>query len=220
MSQQTMKAFCCWSGGKESALSLYKTMQNKNIKIDYLLNMTSEDGKRSRTHGLCSNLLKLQSELIGIPIVQRKTTWKNYEKEFKKVVLNLKKENINTGIFGDIDLQEHRDWVERVCKELNIKPMLPLWKKKRETLLNKFIDVGFKAIIVATNSDFLDEEWLGCQIDNKFIKKLKVIKNVDLCGEAGEYHTFVFNGPIFKKSLNFKIGKKILKDKHWFMEII
>lgn len=182
--------------------------------------MTSEDGKHSRTHGVFSNLLKLQADSIGIPIVQRKSSWENYEEEFKKVIYQLKSEGIETGIFGDIDLQEHRDWVERVCKETGITPVLPLWKEERGILLNEFIREGFKAIIVSVNSDFLGEEWLGRRIDDGFIKELRVLNKIDLCGEAGEYHTFVYDGPIFKRQVEFSVGGKVLKDRHWFLELL
>lgn len=219
MNQKTVNAFCCWSGGKESALSLFRIMQNKDIKIECFVNMISEDGKHSRTHGISSNLLRLQADSIGIPIVQRKTTWKNYEREFKKVISEFKKENISYGIFGDIDLQEHRDWVERVCQEIGITPILPLWKEEREKLISEFIQSGFKAIIVATNSKFLNSEWLGRQIDEKFINDLKSLSNIDLCGEVGEYHTFVYDGPIFKKPLKITKGEKVLRDDNWFLEI-
>jgi len=222
-----MKVFCCFSGGKESCLSLYKAMQIENIKVKYLLNMINEDGKYSRSHGISSNLLKEQASAIGIPIVQRKTTWENYEEKFKKVVSKFKEEsNIEIGIFGDIDLQEHRDWIERVCQELKIKPILPLWTPpthhpniEREKLLKEFIKLGFKAIVVSTRANLLGKEWLGRQIDYKFIQDLKNLSNIDLCGEKGEYHTYVFDGPIFKKPVEFITGKTILKDKHWFLEI-
>ncbi|KPK41544.1 MAG: ATP pyrophosphatase, partial [Omnitrophica WOR_2 bacterium SM23_29] len=111
-------------------------------------------------------------------------------------------------------------WVERVCGEIEIEPILPLWKGEREDLLKEFIRVGFKAIVVATNADFLGQEWLGRQINEEFIEDLKALRiEVDLCGEKGEYHTFVYDGPIFKKSIDFSIGKKILKDKHWFLNL-
>ncbi|NWF51752.1 MAG: diphthine--ammonia ligase [Nitrospirae bacterium] len=214
-----MRVFVSWSGGKETSLSCYKVMQNQDVKVAYLLNMISEDGKYSRSHGIGSDLLKAQAEAMGIPIVQRKTTWGIYEEEFKKVVLELKKNGIDTGVFGDIDLQGHRDWVERVCNEVGIKPLLPLWKEEREKLLKEFIEVGFKAIVIATNSQFLGHEWLSRQIDEKFIEDLKAIEGVDLCGEKGEYHTFVYDGPIFKKPVEFISGKKVLKNKHWFLEL-
>lgn len=220
MFEKTTKAFVSWSGGKETSLSCYKAMQNKDIKITYLLNMVSSDGKHSRSHGVNSSLLQLQAEAIGIPIIQRKTTWDTYEEEFKKATLGFKKEGITVGVFGDIDLQEHRDWVERVCKDVGIVPLLPLWKERRERLLKEFINLGFKAIIVATQAEFLGKEWLGRRIDKKLVKELKAIGNIDLCGEKGEFHTFVYDGPIFKKPVEFSFGKKTQKNGHWFLEVI
>lgn len=214
-----MKAFCCWSGGKESALSYYRVAKERKIEINCLLNMANKDGKHSRTHGISSALLQAQAKAMGIPLIQRKATWKGYEAEFKKAMAEFKNDGIEVGIFGDIDLQEHRDWVERVCKEIGIKPILPLWKEKRERLLEEFIGAGFKTIIVTTKAQMLNKDWLGRYIDQQFLTDLKKIKNVDLCGEAGEYHTFVFGGPIFKKAVNFITGKRYLRKSHCFLEI-
>lgn len=214
------KAFISWSGGKETSLACYRAMQNKNLKVEYLVNMVSEDGKRSRSHGLSSALLRAQSDALGIPIIQRKTTWENYEGVFKKAVSELKKEGIKIGIFGDIDLQEHREWIERVCREVGVKSLLPLWKEDREELLKEFIRIGFKAIVVATKADLLGKEWLGRQIDEELIKDLKKVNGVDLCGEKGEYHTFVIYGPLFKKQIKITKNKKVLRKNHWFLEIL
>lgn len=181
--------------------------------------MVSSNGKCSRSHGISSRWLRLQAEAIGIPIVQKKTSWETYEKKFKKAVLELKKEGIDTGIFGDVDLQPHRDWVERVCREVGIKPILPLWQGEREDLLKEFVDCGFEAIVVATKAEMLDETWVGRKIDGEFIKNLKSLGKIDLCGEAGEYHSFVYQGPIFKRPVEFCRGKKILKNKRWFLEL-
>lgn len=215
-----MKAFVSWSGGKETSLACYRAMQNKNLKVKYLLNMVSEDGRHSRSHGLDSSLLRAQSDAMSILIVQRKTTWKSYEKVFKRAVSELKKEGIKIGIFGDIDLRKHRDWVERVCKEIGIKPILPLWKEDRERLLKEFIRAGFKALVVATKSDLLGKEWLSRRIDEEFIEDLKKLNDVDLCGEKGEYHTFVYDGPLFKKRIEITKSKKVLKKNRWFLEIL
>lgn len=213
------KTFVSWSGGKETSLACYRVMKKEDIKVAYLLNMVSEDGKHSRSHGVSAELLKAQAEAIEIPIVQRKTTWNTYEEEFKKAALDFKNEGVEAGVFGDIDLQEHRDWVERVCKEIGITPLLPLWKEEREELLREFIQVGFKAIIVATNQEFLGKEWLGRIVDREFVKDLKALDKIDLCGEKGEYHTFVYDGPIFKKPVRFIAGEKVFKDKRWFLEL-
>ncbi|GAH61674.1 unnamed protein product [marine sediment metagenome] len=214
-----MKALVSWSGGKETSLACYRVMHRKGIEVKYFLNMVSVDGKHSRTHGVSSRLLKIQAEAIGIPIVQRRATWKSYERVFKKAVLELKTRGIDTGIFGDIDLQEHRDWIERVCKDAGIRPILPLWKERREELLKEFIDAGFKAMVVSCRADLLGKEWLGRQINEDFIEDLKRAKNIDLCGENGEYHTFVYDGPIFEKPVKFITDKKLLKDKHRFLEL-
>ena len=214
---EKMKAFVSWSGGKDSCLSCYEATKSKDIEVSYLLNMISKDGKNSRSHRISSDLLRLQAEAIGIPVIQRKTTRKTYEKEFRKAVSCFEKENIRVGIFGDIDLQGHRDWIERVCKELQIKPVFPLWERKRKKIMEEFIKTGFKAIIVATNSEFLGEDWLGRRIDREFVKDIKNLGNVDICGENGEYHTFVYNGPIFRKPVRFIGGKKILREKSWFL---
>lgn len=214
-----IKAFVSWSGGKDASFSFHKAAQNKDVEIAYLLNMVSEDGKHSRTHGVSSELLKAQAKAIGIPIIQKRTTWETYEEEFKKAVLELKERGINTGIFGDIDFQVHRDWVERVCRERDIRPLFPLWQRARGEILGEFIDSGFEAVVVAAKSDALGSTWIGRKIDERFIKDLGGVTSVDLCGEAGEYHTFVYNGPIFKKSIEFIIGEKVLEGKNWFLKL-
>lgn len=216
MIQQNLKAFVCWSGGKESAFSLYIAMK-QGIEVSYLLNMISEDGKHCRSHGVNTSLLRKQAECIGIPLIQAKSSWQEYEKVFKKAVSGL--DSVEAGVFGDIDLQEHRDWVERICKDLGIMPILPLWKERRENLFRQFIKIGFEAIVVATKADCMSKEWLGRIVDEEFIKDLKTKDNIDLCGEAGEYHTFVFNGPIFKRPVEITPGEKIIRENHWFLEI-
>jgi diphthine-ammonia ligase len=215
-----MKAFMSWSGGKDASLACYKAMQDADVEVVWLLNMISEDGSRSRTHGIHVRLLQLQAESMSLPIVQRRTTWETYEAEFKAVVADLRKEGIRAGVFGDIDLQEHRDWVERVCQETQIEPIFPLWQRKREELLSEFRQAGFEAIVVATRADLLGSEWLGRKIDAAFVEDLKKEQQIDLCGEAGEYHTFVVSGPIFHKTLNILNTKPIERDNHWMLEIL
>jgi len=215
-----MKAFVSWSGGKETALAYYKVTQNRDIEIAFFLNMTSEDGKHSRSHGVRSKLLKLQANIAEKPIIQRRTTWETYEEEFKKGILSFKKENIQAGVFGDIDIEGHRKWVEKVCADMGIKAILPLWGEKREDILMDLIQAGFEAVIVAVKTDVLDASWVGCKLDKNFIEKLKTLNNVDLCGEQGEYHTLVTGGPIFKKKIEILKAKKQHKNKRCFLDIL
>jgi len=181
--------------------------------------MTGEDGSRSRTHGLAQQVLSLQAKAIGIPLIQRKTSWKNYEDNFKKTVLELKEGGIEGGVFGDIDLEEHRAWVQRVCQETGIRAHMPLWGREQKKILEDFINLGFQATVVAINSEILDERWLGRKIDHNFLKDITHIKSITPCGEAGEYHTLVIDGPIFKKRITIVETRIIQRGKQQFLDI-
>ena len=216
------QVFVAWSGGKDSCLASYRAAAS-GLKIRYLANMVTEDGKHSRTHGLSAQVLQAQAQAMGIPLVQRRATWNGYEGEFKKMLHTFRQEGIEGGVFGDIDFAEHREWVERVCREENITPHLPLWGENQEEILKDFINSGFKAIVVATRADMLGEEWLGRRIDLDFIKdlnELRQTKDITLCGEAGEYHTLVINGPLFQRRLEIRETRKVSRDEHWFLEIL
>jgi len=209
-----MRVFSSWSGGKDCALATYKAL-SQGYEVVRLLNMISEDGERSRSHGILTGVLDLQSEAIGIPIIHVKSSWEDYEENFKKAVRGLRKEGVKGGVFGDIDLEEHRGWIERVCEGLGIKPIMPLWKIEPKKLLSEFWELGFKARVIATE---LDEDLLGKNIDKAFITEIQRF-NPHPCGENGEYHTFVTDGPLFKKRLKVKEVKKERKEKVWFLEI-
>lgn len=209
-----MKVFASWSGGKESALATYKAI-SQGLQVSCLVNFISEDGERSRSHGVPAAALALQAKAAGIPIVQVRTSWEDYERNFRKVVRELKKTGISGGVFGDMDMEEHRDWIEGICRELKIKPVLPLWKLEPEKLLQDFVDSGFKAKIVATR---LDERLLGREIDGTFVNEIRTY-GCHPCGESGEYHTFVTDGPIFRQPLEVVPGKKEKRGDVWFLDI-
>ncbi len=212
------RAFISWSGGKDCCLACYRAVAS-GLQIRYLLNMVTEDGQRSRSHGLAAKWLQMQAQAIGIPLVQRSTTGTDYETEFKSVLLALKQEGIAAGVFGDIDFNAHREWIDRVCSETGITPYLPLWEENQNKLLREFIGLGFEAVVVATRADMLDEEWLGRKLDSDFLADLAKLENITPCGEAGEYHTLVINGPLFQKGLEITGANKVLRDGHWFLDI-
>lgn len=209
-----MKVFSSWSGGKECALATYKAI-SQGHEVLYLLNFISEDGERSRSHGIKASVLALQAEAIGISLIQVKTSWENYENNFKKVVRELKGKGIEGGVFGDMDLEEHREWVGRVCGEVGIKAFLPLWGINAEELIEEFLKLKFKAKIVATR---LGENFLGKVLDKDLISQISKLGSHP-CGENGEYHTFVTDGPIFRKALKVIRGERKKKDNVWFWEI-
>lgn len=213
-----LNAFVSWSGGKDAALSYYRA--RKDFEITCLLNMITEDGTVSRSHGIRVDVLRLQGEAMGLPLIQVKSSWETYEAEFKRTLSCFKDRGIEAGIFGDIDLEEHRQWVERVSREAGIKAVLPLWgEKKRENLIEELIISGFETIVVATRKDLLGPEWLGRRIDHDFVGEISGLGGIDLSGENGEYHTFVLWGPIFKKRINIMRAEKITRDQHHFLDI-
>jgi diphthine-ammonia ligase len=217
------EAFVSWSGGKDSCLACYRAITS-GMQVRYLLNMVTEDEQWSRSHGLSAEVLRLQAEALGIPLIQQRTTRASYEAEFKNVLLRFLGEGITSGVFGDIDFNEHREWIERVCSAVGITPHLPLWEEDQEKLLKEFIDSGFESVVVATKAGLLGEEWLGRKVDLAFLgelKELKITKNVTItpCGEAGEYHTYVINGPLFRWRIEIQEVNKELRDERWFLGI-
>ena len=209
-----MKVFSSWSGGKDCALATYKAMAQGH-EISCLLNCIAEDGQRSRSHGIKTGVMALQAKAMGIPLVQVKTSWEDYEENFKKVVAELKDEGIEGGVFGDIELEEHREWVERVCGEVGVEAFLPLWETESGKLIDEFLKAGFKARVIATR---LDDALLGKVLDEALVEKIAGLGSHP-CGEGGEYHTFVTAGPIFKRELEIVQGRKERRDDVWFLEI-
>ena len=213
-----LNAFVSWSGGKDGALSYYRAM--KNFHVTHLLNMVAENGQISRSHGIRTGVLRLQAEAMDLTIVQPKSSWDTYEAEFKRALSGLKDKGIEAGIFGDIDFEEHREWVERVSRESGLEAVLPLWgEKNRENLIEELIEAGFEAVVVATKKNLLGPQWLGRRIDRDFVRDISKIKGVDISGEKGEYHTLVISGPIFKKRINILKSEKVSRGEHSFLDI-
>jgi diphthine-ammonia ligase len=212
------QAFVSWSGGKDCCLACYRAM-TRGLQVRHLINMASADGQRSRSHGLASKWLRMQAEAMGIPLIQPAVEDGEYETAFKNALLALRKEGLEAGVFGDIDFNAHRDWIDRVCSETGIKPYLPLWGENQGELLREFVALNFESVVVATKADVMGEEWLGRKIDFDFINDLARLDNITPCGESGEYHTLVINGPLFRKRMNIIAANKVLKEGHWFLDI-
>jgi diphthine-ammonia ligase len=208
--------FCSWSGGKDSCLALYHAIRNGG-KPTFLFTMMAEGGERSRSHGLPKSLLEQQSQRLGIPIVLRSATWDQYERVFLDVLREFKKGGIETGVFGDIDVDANREWVQRVCGETGVDPYHPLWKRPRRTLLNEFMDLHFTATVVVIRNDKLSSNFLGSEIDQRTISAMEEA-GVDASGELGEYHTVVTDGPIFSSKIALKIRGRKIQDGYSFLD--
>lgn len=217
-----MQVISSWSGGKDSCLALYKAPLEGH-KVKYLLNFISKEYKRCCFHGVEARLIDLQAKALGIPLIQREVSrgMEEYEKEFKSAVLELKNNGVEGMVFGDVYLDEHKTWVERVCGELGIKPIEPLWNTPAEKVVEEFVNYGFKAIVVSAKAELFDKDFVGRLVNKNFIKEL-IKKKICPCGENGEFHTFVTDGPIFKKRIEIIKSQPILRKgfwKAWFLDI-
>lgn len=206
------KAIFCWSGGKDSAYCLHKILKEEKYDVKYLLTTLNGFFNRISMHGVREDLLDKQSESIGIPLLKvfvYESSNAEYEKQMEAAMLKAKAEGIEHVIFGDIFLEDLRVYRENNLAKVGMKGVFPIWKIDTTFLINDFIEQGFKTIVCCTNDGYLDEEWVGKEIGKNFIEQLPA--NVDPCGENGEFHTFCFAGPIFKREINFERGKKIYK---------
>jgi len=207
-----------WSGGKDSCFACHLALA-QGYKISHLVNFISQQYQRVSFHGTEKRLIQLQSQAIGIPVLQKETTPDGCEAEFKEAVLALLPEGIKGMVFGDIYLDEHREWVERVCAELGIEAVEPLWGESTESVLSGFIEAGFEAIVVGAKAQLIDQEWVGRGVDIDFMNYLKS-KDIDLCGENGEYHTLVVNGPLFKRKIEITKSRIVKRDGYWFLDTV
>lgn len=211
---------CSWSGGKDSCFAL---MSAKHVGYipKVLLNVLNEDGKISRSHGIPADILQAQSDAASLPIHLIASSWQEYEKHFTTALNELKiKYQLSCAVFGDIDLQAHRDWEEKVCTNAGLKAVLPLWQQDRKELVLQMFEAGIETMIVSCN-EMMGEKFIGQMITPDLIEKLECL-GIDACGENGEYHTLVLHAPVFKNRIQVKITEAMRHDHYWFgkMELI
>lgn len=203
------KAIFNWSSGKDSALALYKTLQANEFEICSLVTSVNTHYNRISMHGVRTELLEKQAESLKLPLhkmeIPEMPSMEIYEEIMKKTLEGFKNEGVTHSIFGDIFLEDLRKYREDKLQAINFKGVFPLWKINTQKLMDEFLDLGFKTIVTCVNEKYLDKSFAGRIIDKTFIRELP--KNVDVCGENGEFHTFTFDGPIFSKPIEFEIGE-------------
>ena len=210
------KAAVSWSGGKDSYLALHRTVGAFDVQA--LLTMFTEDGTRSRSHGLRPEVLARQADLLNLRPVSGRGSWKTYEEEFKRILCELAGDGFSHVVFGDIFLDEHKMWVERVCSECGLTAVEPLWGEQTTELLREFLATGAQAQIVATKAALLDEKWLGTKLCEEMLSRFESL-GVDACGERGEYHTLVFASPRMRSSLELREVGRLIHDGYWMLDL-
>jgi uncharacterized protein (TIGR00290 family) len=208
---------CSWSGGKDSCLALWRSLQT-GASIRYLATMLTEDGQRSRSHGLSLAVLEAQAAAIGVPLLTRAATWDQYEPTFVELLCEAKDAGVTAAVFGDIDIPRHRQWEESVCAQAGLTASLPLWQQDRLALLEEFWSAGFACRIVVARDGVTDRKYLGRVLDRALAEELSRA-GIDACGENGEFHTVVTSGPIFKVPLSIELRGQVLRSGCWFQDL-
>ncbi|MDR2204169.1 MAG: diphthine--ammonia ligase [Nitrososphaerota archaeon] len=215
-----MKVAASWSGGKDSAYALHLAKQQGHEIVNLVTMMANKE--KSNFHMIHSNLLDTQADAINIPLIKKQAGKKTYEKDFKTALAELKNRGIEGLVTGDIhEVSGHEEnWLNRICHEMELTPIKPLWKKDTKKIYLNYIEAGFKATIIRTKLDKLGTEWLGQELDRQFYKNILELGNIDPCGENGEYHTIVTDGPYFKKKIELlKTQKHHLDNNFGYLEV-
>ncbi len=217
------KLLFTWSGGKDSAFALYEITKGKKYKTVALLTTVTGDYDRISMHGVRRAILQRQAKSLGIPLeeisIPKSTTNKEYESKMRRVLGKYLELGVRAVAFGDIFLEDVRKQRERNLAKVGMRGIFPLWKKSTLKLSHEFIALGFKAIITCVDSSFLDKSFCGRTYDEPFLADLP--PGVDPCGENGEFHSFVYDGPIFRERVPVEIGDIIFRDKrYWFCDLL
>ncbi|HMH21358.1 MAG TPA: hypothetical protein VK563_06270 [Puia sp.] len=211
-----IRAYMNWSGGKDSSLCLRRIMEDRNYQVDFLLTSVNSFHNRISMHGVRRELLMAQAASIGIPLqtleLPEQPGMKEYEQAMTEKIISLKAAGCTHAIFGDIFLEDLRRYREEKLQSLEIHCEFPLWKAPTPQLMKEFIALGFRAVIVCVNEKYLDKSFCGRLIDESFLQDLP--ENADPCGENGEYHSFVFEGPLFRTPIPFEKGEITLRHYH------
>ncbi len=211
-------AILSWSGGKDSALALYEILQNSEYEILGLLTTVTKDYDGVSIHGVRRVLVERQAEALELPLekvmLSKTASMEEYEIEMRAVNNIYLKNGVSSIVFGDLFLEDVRKYREDNLSLIGLKAIFPLWKRDTTEIANKFIELGFKAVVTCVDSKILDKKFVGKMFTKQFLSELP--SDVDPCGENGEFHSFVFDGPIFNERIPFIKGKVVLRENRFF----
>jgi uncharacterized protein (TIGR00290 family) len=207
-----------WSGGKDSSLALHEIQKNQKYEITALITTVTADYDRVSMHGLRTSLLEEQARNLDIPLqkvlISKNASNDEYESKFNEVLLKYKESGISQVVFGDLFLEEIKQYREDLLQKIDMECVFPIWKRDTTKLAYEFIDLGFKAITVCVDSEVLGEEFAGREFNEQFLNDLP--EGIDPCGENGEFHTFTYDGPIFEKPIDHRLGEIVLRDERFY----
>jgi uncharacterized protein (TIGR00290 family) len=211
-----------WSGGKDSALALYEVLKS-GMDVQTLLTTVTQEYDRVSIHGVLRVLLEQQAESLGFPVdemmLPKGAADEDYEREFLAITRSYRNRGVLGVVFGDIFLEDVKLFRDKLLARIGMHGIYPLWKRDTRGLANHFIDLGFKAVVTVVDSQALGKEFSGREYDKKFLADLPA--GVDPCGENGEFHSFVYNGPTFTKQISFMRGDAVfMENRFWYMDLL
>jgi uncharacterized protein (TIGR00290 family) len=211
-----------WSGGKDSCLALYEIQKAKDYRVAALLTTLTRDYDRISMHGVRRVLLERQAASLGLPLhevfITKDATNQEYEAKTEEAFSAYREHGIDSVVFGDLFLEDVRAYRDQFLARHNMHGLYPVWMRDTTQFIREFIKLGFKAVVTCVNIEVLDSSFAGMMIDENFLSALP--SRVDPCGENGEFHTFVFDGPTFKEPVKFSIGEKVLRDPFCFCDLL
>lgn len=220
--QRMEKVLFCWSGGKDSAISLYEIQKSRKYQVVSLLTTITRDYDRVSMHGVPRSLVEQQASSLGLPIeevfIPRDSSNEEYDSKMREVLIRFKQAGVFSVVFGDIHLAEVRKYREDNLSQIGMKGIFPIWGRNTAELTASFIELGFQAIVTCVNTKVLDGSFLGRVLDKRFLSELP--PGVDPAGENGEFHSFVFDGPIFKERIGYAPGERVLRDSLYFCDLL
>jgi uncharacterized protein (TIGR00290 family) len=211
-----------WSGGKDSALALHGLIKAPDLCVEALLTTITGDFDRISMHGVRRELLERQAASLGLPLwlsfISKGATNTEYEASMGEAFARCRRQGIDTVAFGDLFLEDIRAYRDRMLAEHAMQALYPVWRRDTNQLIRKFLELGFKTAVVCVDPRQLDPSFAGRVIDEQFLADLPA--GVDPCGENGEFHTFVFDGPIFASPVSFSFGEVVCRDSFWFCDLV
>ena len=212
------KIIFTWSGGKDSAMALYELQRTHSYEVSALLTTITEDYERISMHGVRRILLERQADSLGLSLekvfISKNASNEEYESKMQEVLTKYRATGVSSVVFGDIFLEDLRKYREDNLSKVDMKGIFPIWKRDTTELAHTFIDLGFKAVVTCVDSKVLDKKFVGRVFDGQFLSELP--STVDPCGENGEFHSFVYDGPIFRERIAFTVGDIVLRDNRFY----
>jgi uncharacterized protein (TIGR00290 family) len=216
------RAAISWSSGKDSAMALYRIRMSRKFEVSCLLTTITDQFRRISMHSVREELLDLQAESVGVPVAKLRIPYpcpnNVYEQKMHQLLSELKTRGVTHCVFGDLFLEDVRRYREERLSQIGIQPVFPVWGENTRELAHEMIREGFRAVVTCVDTRKLDPSFAGRDFDRSFLDDLP--RNVDPCGENGEFHTFVYDGPVFRKGIQVEVGERVLRDGYQFVDVL